>query len=353
MTNLAKKTQDKNLFEKYIELKTAKPELRAIDCARELSVTEGELAAARVGTDVTRLTDTPEEILLAVKALDEVMALTRNESCVHERKGVYDNGSFQNTPHMKMGLFVNPDIDLRLFMNHWKYCFAALEQTKGGPRKSLQFFSKQGVALHKIYLTNKSNEAEYEKLVEKFKAPTQETSITIEPDRPEKADLPDSEIDVKNFRKAWEELKDTHDFHPMLMKFKVGREQALRLAGEDLAYKVSNQAFRKTLELARDKNCEIMVFVGNKGCIQIHTGTVNKLLEYGTWFNVMDPAFNLHLDESRISSIWVTKKPTDDGIVTALEIFDEKNELIATLFGKRKPGIPELELWREIISEVE
>jgi putative hemin transport protein len=95
-----------------------------------------------------------------------------------------------------------------------------------------------------------------------------------------------------------------------------------------------------------------MVFVGNRGAIQIHTGPVKKLVEHGTWYNVLDPKFNLHINETKIASTWVTKKPTDDGIITALELFDADGEIIATLFGKRKPGIPELELWREIISEV-
>ena len=67
---------------------------------------------------------------------------------------------------------------------------------------------------------------------------------------------------------------------------------------------------------------------------------------------MLDPKFNLHLDESGISHSWVTKKPTEDGIVTAVEVFDENDELIATFFGKRKPGQPELELWRKIVGQL-
>ena len=50
-----------------------------------------------------------------------------------------------------------------------------------------------------------------------------------------------------------------------------------------------------------------MVFVGNRGCIQIHSGTVTKLVEAGPWFNVFDSQFNLHLREDKIAEIWVTK----------------------------------------------
>ena len=100
-----------------------------------------------------------------------------------------------------------------------------------------------------------------------------------------------------------------------------------------------------------------MVFVGNRGCIQIHTGEVNKLLEHQVgedmWYNVMDPKFNLHVNEESIDSSWVVRKPSEDGIITSVEIYDKAGEQIVTFFGKRKPGIPELELWREITKEVE
>src|SRR3546814_9918332 len=74
-----------------------------------------------------------------------VMALTRNEFCVHERKGRYEQVSFNN----HVGLALGPDIDLRLFMSHWKIGFAVQEND----RKSLQFFNGEGTAMHKIYLT--------------------------------------------------------------------------------------------------------------------------------------------------------------------------------------------------------
>ena len=160
----------------------------------------------------------------------------------------------------------------------------------------------------------------------------------------------DEDVDWKLFRESWENLKDTHDFFPLLKKFNLERQQAFKNIGPDFAYKVDNLSSKIMLELASEKNCEIMVFVANKGCIQIHTGPVEKLAEFGSWYNVLDPTFNLHLDTDGIACSWVTKKPTVDGIVTALEVFDENGDLIVTFFGKRKPGIPELELWREIIE---
>jgi putative hemin transport protein len=95
-----------------------------------------------------------------------------------------------------------------------------------------------------------------------------------------------------------------------------------------------------------------MVFVGNPGCIQIHTGTVTNLKRMGPWFNVLDPTFNLHLREDAIDSAWIMRKPTRDGDITSLELFDKEGFCFAQLFGARKPGKPELEAWRTILARV-
>ncbi len=326
--------------------------MRARNAASKIGISEGQLVAARVGKDVVRLGDDAEVILKDAVSLGEVMALTRNEHCVHERKGIYENPSFFQHGPMKTGLFVNPDIDLRLFMSHWKHAFAVTEMGKAGARRSLQFFDGAGDAIHKIYLTNHSNETAYDDLVSKHRHAEQETSIKIEGAKPKPEERPDSEIDWEGFRTTWENLKDTHDFFPMLRKFKVGRVQALKKIGTDFAAELDNSAARLVLDRARDSDCEIMVFVGNKGCIQIHTGPVNKLVEAAGWYNVLDPKFNLHLDETGISHTWVTRKPSADGIITAVEVFDKNDDLIVTFFGKRKPGVPELAEWREIVDSL-
>ncbi len=67
---------------------------------------------------------------------------------------------------------------------------------------------------------------------------------------------------------------------------------ALRIAG-DFARKVSSDAVKQLLEHAAATDLEIMVFVGNHGNIQIHTGPVKKIVEIPSWINVMDPLFNL------------------------------------------------------------
>ncbi|MGI8670608.1 MAG: hemin-degrading factor [Aridibacter sp.] len=344
-------TKVENLKERYIDFMTENPTVRIRDAAEKLKVSEGDLLATGIGENVIRLKNHFKELLHDLHTLGCVMALTRNDEIVHERKGVYENAN-TDLPH-KMALFVNPDIDLRIFLNNWHHAFAATVENPRGTLRSIQIFDKDGTAVHKIYLTDKSDLDAYQKLVEKYKSDDQSQTLKIESKPEKESDKPDSEIDVEGFRKAWAELKDTHDFFTLLKDFGVGRKQALRLAEDKFAREVPAESFKYILEEARDRNLPIMVFVGNDGIIQIHTGEVENVLEARGWFNVMDEKFNLHIDQDNIGSAFVVRKPTDDGIVTSLELFNRSDKDVALFFGKRKPGIPEREDWRDLIADLE
>ena len=326
--------------------KNATPGVRARDAARVLGVSEAELVACRVGKGVMRLEPDFAEILRAMPAVGEVMVLTRNEHCVHEKHGRFDNVSI-GPGH---GLVLNHHVDLRLFMSHWRHGFVVTEEVASGVRTSLQVFDIDGVAVHKIYLTKDSDRAAFDALVQRFRSPEQGAEIVIAPLPPKRPDRPDAEIDVTNFHKHWRALLDTHDFFGLLQEFGVGRAQAMRLAEREFAYRVAPGALRQSLEAAAQTNTPIMCFVGNPGCIQIHTGPVETLKAMGPWYNVLDPTFNLHLREDAIHEAWVVRKPTSDGIVTSLELFDADGFCFVQFFGERKPGKPELEGWRDIVA---
>lgn len=349
MTPTTAKRND--LKEAWAKLREENPKIRIRNAAEELNVSEAELLATDCGETVTRLDIINwNEFLKELEPLGRVMALTRNDQFVHERKGIYQNAD-TGLPH-KMALFVNPDIDLRIFLNPWKFAFAVSEETPRGRRESLQIFDETGTAIHKIYLLKESNREVFEKIIEKYRNNDQNPVIATVPKAEKETEKPDSEIDVEGFRKGWAELKDTHDFFPLLRKFGVSRIQALRLADKEMAYEVAPSVLRGVLQKAAERKLPIMIFVGNHGIIQIHTGTVEKLVEHGEWFNVMDEAFNLHAKETEIGAVYVVKKPTEDGIVTSVEFFNKDGEDVALFFGKRKPGVPEMQEWRELVAEL-
>lgn len=329
------------LREQYEAFKTENPKVRIRDAAKQLGVSEAELVA--VGENNIALKPEFEEILKTIPTLGYVMALTRNDHAVHERKGVYTKAGF----NAHVGLVVNPEIDLRLFMQSWRFGFAVVE----GERRSLQFFAKDGSAIHKIYLTEQSDTAAFEILVERFQSEAQVLVLETETLEPPSAEKADEDIDVAGFQQAWLNLKDTHDFFGMLGNFGVTRRQAMRLSPEGHATQLSVASMKRILEGVSERNLEIMVFIGNRGCIQIHTGPAKKLLQTGPWFNILDPEFNMHLREDAIESVWLVKKPTEDGIVTSLEVFDAEGKVIVQFFGKRKPRIPEREDWRQVVAD--
>ncbi|WP_158826773.1 hemin-degrading factor [Mucilaginibacter lacusdianchii] len=333
-----------SIKEQWDALKEQQPKLRIRDAAKQLGVSEAELVNTGVNSHVIKLAGDFKELLKEVVTLGYVMALTRNDFCVHERKGVYKKAGFNG----HVGLVVTPDIDLRLFMTHWHFGFAVNEND----RLSLQFFDSNGEAVHKIYLTDQSDIAAYHKLVQQYRAEQQEGELPVIASADKTVEIPDHEIDLKSFHQEWINLQDTHDFHGMLRKYQLTRTQALRLAPEGYAHQITVDNLKNVLQKASEQLAEIMVFTGSAGCIQIHTGHVKKLVETGPWFNVLDPEFNMHLRLDGISKLWLVKKPTVDGLVHSIEAYDAQGNTIVQFFGKRKPGIPESEAWRSILNDI-
>ncbi len=335
--------KNSNLKARYDALVQEEPKLRVRNAAEKLGVSEMELVAAQCGDIQSILLEgTAQTIFKELQTLGEVMLLTRNEWCVHERHGRYESVKVGNGP---VGLVLGADIDLRVFFSSWKYTWAV---TQNG-RKSIQFFDRAGMALHKVYCTENSDMAAYDALVEKFRAQNQEAEpVDTTPAAPKAyaTEAPES------LREDWLGMTDTHDFAGLLKKWNLPRLQVLESAGEDLAQRVDNDAIENMLQRAADTDLDIMCFVGNKGIIQIHSGPIKKLVRTGPWFNILDPKFNLHLDTTAIHTTWIVNKPTDDGWVTSLEGFSESGEQIVQFFGARKPGNPEIKEWRELLESL-
>jgi putative hemin transport protein len=218
----------------------------------------------------------------------------------------------------------------------------------------LQFFGKDGKALHKAFSTAKTDMAALEELIGRFRAEDQSPAEAVEamPSEHEPAKA-DEDIDVAAFQEDWKQLQDTHDFHFMLRRHGVERRQSLRLAPEGMTQQLPSDSLPTLMEGMRDAGLNIMVFVGNPGIVQIHSGPIKKLAWVEPWYNVLDPGFHLHIREQAIEAIWVVRKPTEKGIVTGIECFNAAGDLIITFFGKRKAGESEMPAWRELVAELE
>jgi putative hemin transport protein len=316
--------------------------------ARKRGISEGELVASRVGKDVVRL-GRPAELLQALPSLGTVLAVTRNEYVIHRKVGRYGNISIGP----ERGMVLNHDIDLRLVMRHWRHAFAVTYECSSTSYSSLQFFDCHGEAVHKIWMLDASEQSAFNDLVREFAEPVQERGLAVEPKPDAPGFLQDGQIDRDAFHARWAALEDTHDFNRLLKTFKIERHQALRLIGPEFARQVARDATRRMVLSVAAAGTPILVFAGNAGCLQIHTGPIENVAPLSRrWLGIRDPLFHLSLRENRIGSSWVVRKPTRDGVLTSLEIFDSSGELMVQFFGARDPGMLERQEWRKCLSEL-
>jgi putative hemin transport protein len=321
------------------------PKLRDRDLAAQLGISEAELVSAHCGDGVVRIEPRVNNLLTGLEAVGEVMALTRNESAVHEKIGIYDKVVTGTLNALVLG----EQIDLRIFPNIWAHGFAVEKRDGGDIRRSLQFFDAAGDAVHKVHLRPASNLYAYQKLVAGLASADQGVGIEIAP-AAEDEQPADAAASVEDLRDRWSRLTDVHQFHGMLRSLKLGRREAVRMVGQDYAWQLECRAVETMMQQAAQTGLPIMCFVGNRGCIQIHSGPVKDVALMGPWLNVMDESFHLHLRLDHISESWAVRKPTRDGHVTSIEAYDAEGRMIIQFFSKRHEGEVERGDWRAVVE---
>lgn len=318
---------------------------RPFDLAQRLGLPEAALVAARVGHGATRIDPLPGRLIARVQNLGEVMALTRNRSCVIEKIGTYND--FRDGEHAAMT--VDPEIDLRMFPRHWVHAFAVEHEADTGTRRSVQVFDAAGDAVHKIHLRPDSDLAAWAALRRDLALPDQseggtfEKRAPVEPPgaSPERADA---------LRREWAAMTDTHQFNILIRRLKMNRLGAYRIAGAPLARPLAVAAVPALLERVHADGLGVMFFVGNMGCIEIHSGPIHSLKPMGPWLNVMDPRFNLHLRGDHVAEVWAVDKPTRRGPAISVEAFDAEGALIFQCFGLRPEKGGDAEAWAALVA---
>ena len=280
-----------DLWQRYQATKAASTAKYARDIAAEMGISEAELTAARLG---------------------------RNEYAVHEQVGQFTHQHLSG----HAGLVLNPRaLDLRLFLSQWASAF----HLNDNGRQSIQFFDHHGDALLKVYATTQTDMAAWETLIAEYRVAAP-APLTLRPLEPVKyADTADGAA----LENDWRAMTDVHQFFGLLRKYQLSRQQAFRLVSDDLACRVDRHALPSLLETVRQEGNEIMIFVGNRGCVQIFTGALEKLAPMRGWLNIFNTTFTLHLREESLDEVWVTRKPTSDGHVTSVELFAKDGTQIA------------------------
>lgn len=323
------------------------PKLRARDAADAMGISEAQLVAASIGQGTARIAAHPDLIVPAAERLGEVMALTRVSACVHEKVGTY--GNYHPGEHAAMTL--TEEIDLRIFPSHWVHAYAVETQADAGqpPRRSLQIFDAAGDAVHKIHLRAGSNHDLWEGIVAELALDDQSEGQEVAPRTPtEAAKTRPDKVDM--LRAEWAKLTDTHQFLRLCYRLKMNRLGAYRIAGAPFVRALEPSAANAMLEAVQAAGIEVMIFVGNRGCIQIHSGKIGTLKPMGPWQNIMDPGFNLHLRLDKVAEVWAVEKPTQRGPAVSVEAFDAEGGIIFQVFGLGKEGRDSRADWARIVE---
>lgn len=283
------------------------------EIALRFGTTEAGLVGSRVGTSVVRLRAEWELALHRLGAVGPVTALTSNDHATIQSLVVYrDIATKGQAAQVSDG-----DTDLCLFLSKWHSGFALTEAGAQGAERSLQFFDAGGAAVHKVFLRENSDVRAFDDLVARQASENQSAAATIagEPrDRPPPPALAGEPVD--------ESLPVIHG---------IDVEQAPVLVGPMSSQQVARASFRHVLESAVRSEVSLLIMVGNHGAIQIHGGSVPRLQQVEGALTLVDTNFNLHVDERGVASAWVVRKATPDGVVTSLELYDRRGEMIVYL----------------------
>lgn len=341
-----------SLAQQWQDLRAQHPQLRIRDAAQRLQVSEAQLLATQVGQAASRLQGPWHTLLQRMPELGPIMALTRNEAVVIEKDGTFSPPQFMEMGAHQVGQVVGPHIDLRLFMQHWAHAYAVpLDKGKQGTLYSFQFFDHAGQAILKVFADSKEADLDaYHRILTDHTHPEQTRELNV---LPHPGPIPYYEqpaLDTQALLDGWAAMTDTHQFFPLLRKHDVHRYHALQVAAGRFAWQVTPHVLVTMLQVARDTGLSIMAFVGNAGCLEIHTGAIKHLVQRDDWYNIMDPSFNLHVHMPQLTTAFVVEKPTSDGPVTSLEFYNAHKELVVQFFGERKPGKPELPAWRTLAT---
>ena len=248
--------------------------MRNYDISREIKISEGELLSLKINSNLKYL-DIPDQIQFFndIKRLKKVMFLTRNDDIVHEKTIIPNKLDIISNENNILLTCESPL--LKFNDNLWEYAFSEYKITKNRELRSFQFFDKSGDSVLKIYL--KSDD------VEKF------NDISIKYESSYSYQLQGTCLPSYNTNKSLKEL--------VLLKKSININNTWN---KKMFY--SKALFRKMLQyLSKNKNEVSLYIIGNKS-VQYHVGIINKVVDFSSWLNVLDPNFNIHVKEKNISS---------------------------------------------------
>ncbi|SPX54765.1 hemin transport protein HmuS [Klebsiella pneumoniae] len=121
---------------------------------------------------------------------------------------------------------------------------------------------------------------------------------------------------------------------------------------DDLACRVDRHALPSLLETVRQEGNEIMIFVGNRGCVQIFTGALEKLAPMRGWLNISILLLPCICAEESVDEVWGDPQADFGRTRHQRRMFAKDGTQIAQLYGQRSEGHPEQTQWRQQVDRL-
>jgi putative hemin transport protein len=326
------------------------PQRRLDDIAADIKVTEAELMAARVGSGVVRLRPSWKALLNVLTRLGPVRAWTGNQSAILETHGCYPK-----LQHFEScSLFVGSGIDLRLSLAFWDSAFAVVQQHPqvGETSRSLHFYGKDGRAAHKIFLTTDSSVDGFEEILEQFVHPVQDRTQTVDPRFGISKTVSPKYISQEAFLARWAEMRDTREFFPLLHEYKISRQDAFVLAEKKFTQQISPDLLYELLKSFVGRKIPLMILVGHSACVQIYRGLIRHITDL--YNEITARAGKVHgcFRKKAIAAAWLVDKPTNEGPIRSLELFDWHGQPVVSIAGLSGGGFLAPAQWEKLLSRL-
>lgn len=352
---LAAATQ--RLYQAFVGVRQAQPNLGLRGWSRLLSCSEGELQASRLGHEKVRpLVDT-FSLLYQLAGLGEVEIISFNQTGWARYTGRFAPPDLCLDNPSCLGLeFRSSHLRLQLRMNHWYWGCVVEDQPPGQTtQSSLQFFNQSGQRFLKIQATAATSQPGWQRVVDNFARHEASAQPLFVEEQENRSDS--TPQDIAGFTQEWRLMQSPNQIDSLLKRHQADYLTALQHLGTKFAREVSLDSLQDLLRQVQwlpkgpNKPCLEASFF-TSGCTQTVSGAIQPpRLQHKDWCLGYAEGC-LHLQAQRLEEAWVVRKPCEEGWVTSLELFDVAGQCVLAIQESKLSLVPENLLLREIFASL-
>tara|TARA_B100000700_G_scaffold273140_1_gene317236 strand:+ start:362 stop:1330 length:969 start_codon:yes stop_codon:yes gene_type:complete len=287
----------KTIKSKWKALLTENNKVRIRDAANQIGVSEASLLSTEIDEGVSFLDiDNYNNFFAKVLSMNKIMLLIRSDSVVHEKTITTKGIKLEKNKIID----VNGSPILEFNPNLFKYVFAQNKIHANKSLRSFQIFDNYGDAILKIYLKG-NDESKFDEIASEYNV---DYNYELQGDRIIKRLQPEY---IK---------REAIDFINKLEKKKTYQ------------YDLGENILRKILIAVSDTKIPIQIHAIGLGTIQYHRDSINKIIDFGPWINIIDKRFNLHAIESHLTQTTLNEYNANGDKSYSIDFYDKVNDYV-------------------------